>query len=312
MEENDITPELLREYAKGTCSEAERIQVEKWLELENPEEPIPAFSEDINKAALASRLWEAVAPVPRRSKNRQVWIWPAAAILLIVPFLSLFLQQSVEDTGRINLQTLEVGPGQKLTAKLPDGSQVQLNSESRIWYSISDKQRIVVLEGEALFDVAPDSLHPFYVKTAYGKVRVLGTSFAVRSYPHHSHTRVDVRSGKVACSPKNKTAAQVLTKGESISFDKINAREKTRIATTQIAPWSSNILVFDQESLPEVCRKIERWFGVAIHIESSKDRQQANFRSRFDNPSLKQVIESLCYSLQLRYRIEEQNIYIFP
>lgn len=314
MEENDITPELLHKYAKGACSEVERIQIEKWLESDNPEEPLPDFSEDIDKAALASRLWEAVSPASSRSKNRQLWIWSAAAILLIVPFLYLLLQkQPVHHTGRIALHTLETGPGQKLTAKLPDGSQIRLNSESRIWYSISTKQRIVVLEGEALFDVAPDSLHPFYVKTAYGKIQVLGTSFAVRSYPHNNQTQVDVRSGQVACSPKNARETQFLTKGESVSFNKMHIREKTPVATELIALWSSNILVFDQESLPEVCRKIERWFGVEIHLaSSSKYPQQATFRSHFDNPSLKQVIESLCYTLQLHYSIEEQNIYIFP
>ena len=67
---------------------------------------------------------------------------------------------------------------------LSDGTKVHLNAESQLTYPVcfSNEQRIVQIEGEAYFDVAPDKEHPFIVQTPHTSIRVTGTSFNVRAY----------------------------------------------------------------------------------------------------------------------------------
>ena len=95
---------------------------------------------------------------------------------------------------------------------LPDGSRVWLNAESSLSYPGSfggRERREVTLQGEAYFEVAPDSLHPFVVETAALQTQVLGTSFNVRAYSPED-TRVTLLRGSVKVSDRapGGTAAQ--------------------------------------------------------------------------------------------------------
>lgn len=64
---------------------------------------------------------------------------------------------------------------------LPDSSRVWLNTGSQLSWSQdkSRNERSVLLDGEAYFEVAKDSLKPFIVSAGEAVVTVLGTSFNV-------------------------------------------------------------------------------------------------------------------------------------
>lgn len=89
--------------------------------------------------------------------------------------------------------------GGEYILRLADGTRVWLNSETELEYPVvfTKKQRQVFLKGEAYFEVAPDSLHPFIVKTEQQNLRVLGTSFAIRAYANESVVLTTLETGKV-------------------------------------------------------------------------------------------------------------------
>ena len=74
--------------------------------------------------------------------------------------------------------------GEKSTIILPDGTNVILNSSSRLKYSndYGKKNRSVDLEGEAYFDVTRDTKKEFIVHTNNLDIKVIGTSFNISSY----------------------------------------------------------------------------------------------------------------------------------
>ncbi len=307
-----MTPELLKKYAQSRCDSAERQLVEAWLASDDEGQESKDPIEELDEAALGARLLSNILPTPPPQKSRRLWLWRAAAAILIIVSLGIILQRLKHATPtEITWATLHAAPGKKLTVKLSDGSHVTLNSNSRIWYSLSENHRIAILEGEALFDVAKDTLNPFYVHTRHGNIRVVGTSFTVSTYPYQSATKVDVRSGKVVCTPKSTESYVALQKGESITFNRQLLAQKILIHEEDIALWASNILAFDHESLPEVFRKIESWFNVQIHTTANIGPEKRDFRSHFKNPSLSAVMESLCYSLKLQYHIEGNTVYIY-
>src|SRR5690606_7892291 len=93
----------------------------------------------------------------------------------------------------------ETERGEKARLSLPDGTHILLNSDSRLWYNPDfgkDLERVVYLEGEAFFDVAKDTLHPFKIHSGDITTTVLGTSFNVQAFADEEIT-VSLVSGKV-------------------------------------------------------------------------------------------------------------------
>lgn len=85
--------------------------------------------------------------------------------------------------------------------KLPDGSIVWLNADSKLSYSesFSRKNRNVRLEGEGYFEVAHGE-HPFVVRTDSTQIKVLGTKFNVKNYDDENYIRVSLLEGSIALS----------------------------------------------------------------------------------------------------------------
>ena len=64
---------------------------------------------------------------------------------------------------------------------LSDGSRVTLNTDTSIQVKMTDRERhIDLLKGEAFFEVAKDTAHPFIVYVGDKRVMAVGTKFSVR------------------------------------------------------------------------------------------------------------------------------------
>jgi ferric-dicitrate binding protein FerR (iron transport regulator) len=72
--------------------------------------------------------------------------------------------------------------------RLPDGTDVSLNRNSRLTYSgnYGVRTREVTLLGEAFFDVVKQPEQPFVVRLNEARITVLGTTFNARHYPADS------------------------------------------------------------------------------------------------------------------------------
>ena len=93
--------------------------------------------------------------------------------------------------------------GEQNSITLVDGSVIQLNTDSHIQVNYEKNQRsIVLMAGEAHFEVAKDPSRPFVVKAGDGMVRAVGTAFTVRINPEA--LKVIVTEGKVALAAATK------------------------------------------------------------------------------------------------------------
>jgi len=144
----------------------------------------------------------------------QTWLAAAASIIILIGVVfyvkpSLDNQTSVpaivenktepksEAPAKVTDSDIHIAATAKvMTVKLPDGSQVWLNSNSTLSYSPSFKQnRSVHLSGEGYFMVVPDAKHPFSVQTKNINTIVVGTSFNIKE--EDSTVFVTVSKGKV-------------------------------------------------------------------------------------------------------------------
>ena len=111
----------------------------------------------------------------------------AASILLTLGGIWIYGQRNTYSTAI----------GEQRSIVLNDGSTIELNSRSRVRVRFSDAERDVdLMEGQALFRVAKNSIRPFIVSADGTHVRAVGTQFDV--YRRTSSTVVTVVEGKVA------------------------------------------------------------------------------------------------------------------
>jgi len=275
----------------------------------------------------------------RRGVRRLVWpmVGIAAAVALIF-FISRHPENIKSDrVEQVAENTISTKPGSKSKIQLPDGSQVWLNADSRITYNESFRGpfREVQITGEAYFDIAKDKDHPFIIHANSIDVRVLGTSLNIRSYANEKNTEavlirgsieVTLRSSpdkKIILQPNEKLVVQngkaVLVKGVPsvqkyedapvMTLGKAHIQPKDTVAMDIL--WVKNKLAFDQESLEEVARKIERWYAVKVTITDEKLKHVA-YSGVFEDESLRQVMEALRLSGNIRYWINKKEVTITP
>lgn len=241
---------------------------------------------------------------------------PIAASLIILLVASYFFtnldwnQKETIQTASIKYTEKIAGRGQKSTIKLPDGSTVKLNSESklRIPDNFGLKDRTVFLEGEAFFSVERDTTRPFRIITNDISTQVLGTSFNVNAYDI-SNISVAVVTGKVAVKNNKKKNEIKLLPGEMVKA-KNGAIGDKLIFEKEVIAWNEGILVFKESSLSEIAIKLERWFDVTIEIEKNVT-QEVKYTGKFDNENLENILSAIGEISKFQFNLKGREVLIY-
>ena len=179
--------------------------------------------------------------------------------------------------------TLIIPKGGEFQIQLADGSRVWLNSETELRYPVNftAEKRRVFLKGEAYFEVAPDSLHPFIVKTEQQNLRVLGTSFAIRAYANESVVLTTLETGKVNIHSKGQEV--ILTPGKQSCLKDGNLTV-AKVNTTLFTAWHKGIFIFQDQPLENILNTLARWYNIDIFYtnENLKDIHFTGELKRYD------------------------------
>lgn len=208
--------------------------------------------------------------------------------------------------------TAVVMPGNRTELFLPDGSKVKLNSVSELSYDCNDRNRRVVrLTGEAYFDVAKDADRPFIVEVGDMNIEVHGTSFNVNAY-NLQRVETALVSGSVSITGEAlKGRSYKLRPGEIAVFNAGSGAISISNSDMSLATgWTRGRLVFEDEPLAEVIRRIERWYGVDIELKRpgiSSDR----LTGAFQREDISDVLESLSAAYNFKYTINKNHITIY-
>lgn len=170
--------------------------------------------------------------------------------------------------------TLRTLHGMECHIVLSDGTKVHLNAESQLTYPIcfSDKERIVQVEGEAYFDVAPDKEHPFIVQTPHTSIRVTGTSFNVRAYADEEIESTTLISGGVKISSGNEVFE--LIPDQHYTYNKkTNTNTVTNVNTELYTSWESGSFIFLNVPLENVMSYLSKWYGFKYTFEDETAKQ---------------------------------------
>jgi transmembrane sensor len=329
--DSGINYELLGRYLGGECSLDECRLVEDWLNA-SPENPkILDALQEIWVQSAASYAVEAVdvdaawqrvqAHVEdekrievRRQIRRSPTMWfirIAAAVLFVVSIGSVFVlnhYSRLPETELVALKTNDLS----LTDTLPDGTVVTLNAHSRLEYPMkfAGKERQVKLEGEAFFDVAHDTAHPFRIHAGAAEVRVLGTSFNLRV--RDDDVKVDVQTGTVELCAADSLADQprqriLLKAGTAGSYDvksKVLKKEQGEVENALF--WKTKTLVFRNQPLQQVVAQLNAVLGDSIQLENPAIGRCA-LSTTFENPSIAAALDVIAATFNLEIIRDEKH-----
>ncbi len=180
-------------------------------------------------------------------------------------------------------ETYQTTFGEHVSVSLPDGSTVQLNSDSRVRVDYSFRTRVIHLEkGEAYFEVAHDTDRPFWVTAGSGWVRAVGTAFGV--YLNPKGVRVTVHEGTVKLGAADKALTEsisdkvldntsaVLTVGEQASLEGGVAvrRSLSNRDLERVDAWRDGWLYIENENLCDVVTELDRHTPRQLVLEDNQ------------------------------------------
>lgn len=244
--------------------------------------------------------------------------WSVAAVAIVLLGLitvTAYWQGSRQIQSNFSDIVVEAPLGSKTKLTLPDGSTVWLNAGSKMVYSqgfgVSDRR--LAFQGEGYFEVEKNDEMPFLVQTHDVNVTVVGTKFNFRNYPEDEEAVVELLEGKVALENQLKEeSVRYLSPNEKIVLHKATGEmDITSAKVKEATLWTENILLFDEDLLPDIVRELERSYHVQIEIEN-EDLKQTRFYGQFNQleQNIYDVLDMLSETGKLKYHEEGKVIYL--
>ena len=287
--------------------EFEKLLNEKWLTNKYQ------TAEKIDSTILFSRIKTRIEE-KQVSGRKQFLIRfrKVAAIFilgLLIPSMYFTMLKPLEDNKEVVYlkESLSNEKIRKMT--LPDGTTVWLMSGSTITYPSSfagNKTRNVEVKGEAFFEVAKDSKHPFIVNLGEVGLRVVGTSFNVMNYGDLDHVNVVLKTGKVDMfkgkyNPEDDFVH--LAPGQLMTYKK--GEPEFMVSNVDVAKytsWINGTLLFHNDRFEEVLKRLGKWYNITIEI-NDHEISDFLFTATIKNENLDQIVELLKYSTPFKYSI---------
>ena len=299
----------------------EKIDLDTWL----------AESNAHRQALLdAASLWDDMSvlnelsglfpqPTARQASQKRVLpknaVWGIAATFLVMAIaVGVIVQRTWLNTApefAAVSQKVQTGVGEQKNVTLSDGSQLHLNTNSLVTVDFTSSARnIVLLKGEAHFEVAHDQTRPFSVTAGNNTVTAVGTAFNMQ-YVDDNAFELVVTDGKVLVKDRFKASSSneslfgkrpvteeglLMFAGEKATvLGKVEARESmSQNEIDDDLAWQQGMIVFKGEPLESVLLEIGRYTPVRFHIsnDSLRKRRVAGYFKVGDIDGLLSALES--------------------
>ena len=292
---------------------------------------------------IGDSLIEEKKGFSRLITKRKNLVLLSIAVFLVIAAGSEYLlskKNTVEAIASEAISSVATKNGNRTKIVLPDGSQVWLNAGSNLDYNNSNFTkgiREVSLNGEAYFDVVKNPEKPFIIHTRKMDIKVLGTSFNIRSYSDEKFAEAALIKGSLEVTLKDMDQKLVLRpnekiivaneepktdkKPEKVALVKPNPVRVSKFEVEEIKPnptyniigeiaWTQNKLYFEDETLEDIGHLIERWFGKKVTI-ANESLKSVHYTGNFENETMDEVLSYLRLSRSFNYRIGNDNVVIY-
>jgi transmembrane sensor len=155
--------------------------------------------------------------------------------------------------------------------------------------------------------VAHNPDKPFIVQSNDISVEALGTAFGIKAYDEDNQISSILMRGKVRVVTPDRSS--VLKPNERILYDK-TTRKTTQTAVTNAVDftgWIHDELRFENESLGEIAKNIQRIYNVEI-IFASENLKKLRYTGTVNNNSLESVLNIITLTSPVSFEIDKQQV----
>lgn len=272
-----MTDELLIKFLLKETTPAESKQIQAWLD-ETPGnttyfKQFEQIWQSSKQLAGQSNVDEIQAWQKFKAKTEQQavivplksnfsWLKIAAAVVLVAGIWMVYSQFSKPEY-------LELAANTKvLTERLPDGSEITLNKNSKISYAgnFSTNRKLKLSTGDVFFQVAHDKQHPFVISMDKVSVTVVGTAFNIKHLK--GNTEVIVEEGIVRVALANEEL--LLYKGEKLQIDNSTTKLVKGRNTNQLYTYyRSQLFMPNNTPLYELAEVLAEAYGTQIIVDNA-------------------------------------------
>jgi transmembrane sensor len=280
---DDLIAKVLTKEATDTEQETLRSQL-----AESPD--LQQYFEQMQKLWIASeaateqldvntnKAWARVQSrihaqdKPQHKQLTVSWLKPknllrmAAAITLLAVATFLIYQKKAPLSIPMP-QTIVEAHDTVLAKTLADNSMITLNKNSKLTTVFNAKERRVRLVGEAFFEVAHDTVKPFFIDVQNLEIRVVGTAFNVDERSEKGKIIISVTEGTVLLKGAAETV--VAMKGQEKKYDVTTGKfEQAPNRSLNFMAYKTKEVDYDNQPLSNVVRDISEYYGISVEIIS--------------------------------------------
>lgn len=343
---------LIKKQFNDSISTEEEYKLREWYDNSPNNQQIYAYYYSVlklfrikqNEQLFIPHVTTAYKRIYRINNKRSIrgkewWLYSTIAYAASVLFafgIGYLTNHNQDNQWSNSMQSIEIAYGSKSTVVLPDGTQVWLNSGSKLEYpgNFGQTNRNVTLKGEAYFEVSKNKELPFRVTSGKVAIHVLGTKFNMKAYPEDEKTKITLIEGSLKVEDNKNPNTNIILKPNQQAVINQNSKQiqVRNVIASNYTLWTTsntrsaelsqtnneghsisarlpkaaarNILFFDEEPLYQIAKDLERAFNVHIEIEDMS-LQGKHFYGDFCNEEtitdiLKIIAEkhSLCYTIK--------------
>lgn len=343
LEESSELDQYWENWSSSDITRKEALEQARFSLLSLNDETLRITDEHITyKISQALEIAKRRENAAKISKNEVSWLRHSRAIaasvfVLIAAGLFAYIKYYNQNIFTENLQQLSVNQKEEMLievvnknngvkyVQLPDGSSVVLRKNSRISYNrqFDKDKRVVILSGEAFFEVTKDPERPFFVYANELVTKVLGTSFSIKADENDKHVLVAVKTGKVSVFTKtdqhakdyesgNKLSALLLTCNQQATFE----RDISRLVRSSITgsmllkiPIENQKFTYNATPVSEVFASLEKAYGIDINY-NEQIMSHCSITATLGDEPLDNKLKWICAILEANYQISENKISI--
>ena len=322
--------ELIATYLSQGLKSEKLSELENWLKA-SPENQkhfqqmreiwfstISANEEErYNKEEAYSRFLNRTRQIPQEEKtvkklSLHKFFYGAAAVALLCLISFASYRTGTEQVKKQFAEMVVEAPlGSKTRLYLPDGTLVWLNAGSVLKYSdkFNERNRKVILSGEAYFEVVQDESHPFVVQTHLGEITVLGTEFNVNAYADTPVCYTTLVHGKVKFSTLNAETITLSPGEQAVVF--ANSSTKRKVDLEEYVGWVDGMYIFNNRPLGDIMKTFERWYDIQVYYETPNLRDITYSGNLKRYGTINSFLDALELTGDLTYKISGRNILIY-
>lgn len=190
--------------------------------------------------------------------------------------------------------------GERQHARLADGTQITLNSDSAVDVLFNSAQRLLHLRrGEVYIATAADP-RPLMAQTQQGQLRALGTRFSVRQLA--DETLLAVYEGAVQVRPEHARVApgeNIIRAGQQVRFsrERMGLIEEARETTLA---WRNGLLVADDMPVRLWAHELMRYTDQQLECDPALGELRVSGTFPIDDLPLALAMLAQTYTLQVR------------